>query len=76
MWNTELINLHSNISASDNHSVISPVTTPATPLATLFAHILSTLFAPVAFNEHKNGILGIPGLKIGSYVTTNSTFTI
>lgn len=72
MLSTELINLHSNMSAPANHSAMSPVTPPAAPPAA----VVSTLFAPAAFIEHKNLVLGTPGLATGSHVTTDSALTI
>ena len=72
MLSTKLINLHSNMSAPANHSVMSPVTLSAASPAT----VVSTLFATTAFIKHKNLVLGTPGLAIGSYITTDSAFTI
>lgn len=42
MLNTELINLHSNMSVPGNHSAMSPIISPATASAT----VVSTLCLP------------------------------
>ncbi len=63
MSSTELINLHRMMSTA-----ISPVTSSALAL--------SKVIAPEAFTEHKNLVLGTPGLATGSYVTTNNAQTI
>lgn len=72
MLSTELINLHSNMSALANHSAMSPITPPAA----LPAAVISTLFALAAFIEYKNLVLGTPGLAIDSYVTRDSALPI
>ena len=72
MLSTELINLHSNMSAPANHSAMSPVTSPTVPPAA----VISILFASAAFIEYKNLVLGISSLAIGSHVTTDNAFTI
>ena len=72
MLSTELINLHSNMSALANHSEMSPVTPPATPLAV----VVSTLFALGAFIEHKNLVLRTLGLITGSHITTDSALIL
>lgn len=46
----------------------SPVTSPAFGL--------SKVIAPGAFTEHKNLVLGTPGLATGSHVTTDNALTI
>lgn len=72
MLSTELINLHSNISASANHFTMLLITPPAA----LPAAVVSMLFALIVFIEHKNLVLETPGLATGSYVTTDNTFII
>ena len=72
MFSTELINLHSNMSAPANDSAMSSVISPtSTPAA-----VVSMLFALRAFIKHKNLVLGIPGLATSSHVTTDSALTI
>ena len=51
----------------------SPVTSPVTsPAPTSFKLIV----APVAFTEHRDLVLGTPGLNAGSHVTTHIAETI
>ena len=63
MVSTELINLHNMISTA-----ISPVTSSA------FA--LSKVITSKAFTKHKNLVLEISGLAIGSHVTIDNAQTI
>lgn len=72
----ELIFLHNNISTPANHSVISFIIPPATPFTTHSALVLSTLFIPTPFNEHKNLVPGTPSLAIGSHVTIDGIIII
>ena len=59
MSNTELINLHSMMSA-------------AISLVTSFASALSKVIASKAFTKHKNLELETPGLAIDSHITTDN----
>ncbi len=49
-------------------AAISPVTSSASAL--------SKVITPEAFTEHKNLVLGTPGLATDSHVTTNNAITI
>ena len=50
-------------------SVTSPITSPAPTPSKL-------IVAPVAFTDHRNMVLGTPGLNAGSHVTTHAAETI
>ncbi len=53
-------------------STTSPVTSPAAPSKSLSKVIV----APAAFTEHRNLVLGTPGLATSSHVTTDSAISI
>lgn len=72
MLSIKLINLYNNIFALANYSVMSLITS----FVTLFSAIVSMLFAPTPFIKHKNLVLKLLCLAIGSYMTTDSTLTI
>ncbi len=53
-------------------SAISPLASPAAPSGA----ISKLMVAPTAFTEHRDLMLGTPGLATGSYVITNYAETI
>ncbi len=53
-------------------SAISPLASPATPSGA----ISKLMVAPTAFTEHRDLVLGTPGLATGSHVTTDHAETI
>lgn len=52
--------------APANYSAMSLITSPAIPLGTPLALMISILFASTFFNKYKNLILRILSLAIGS----------
>ncbi len=53
-------------------SAISPLTSPAAP----FGAISKLIVAPSAFTEHRDLVLGTPGLATSSHITTDHAKTI
>ena len=72
MLSIKLMNIHSNMFALTNYSIISPVITPIAPPVTPLDLVISTLFVLAAFIEHENLVLETTGLPIGSHVTTEN----